>query len=287
MKHLKKFVKRSKFLLAVLSPLLKIRAYNRTHFPIDYIFSNILNESVTVKVNKIPGKFIIGTHSDILKKILIDKEYEPEIVKLILSNLDPDKDAINIGANIGLFTNMMATNLNDNSRVLAVEPTPNAYKLLEQNILLNNNQNKVVLFNGIATDKPGNYTINIVEGKEEYSSVGKLVHPSIKNQEFRSIDVKGETVDNLVKSNNINPGIIVIDVEGAESLVINGAIETLEKYHPIIISELNDNLLATLNTTSTEVIKILNNLNYSVTDSENNIPKLPFSGNIVATPKRN
>lgn len=286
MKHLLNFVKRSKFLLAVLSPLLKIRAHNRTHFPIDYIISNILNESVTVKVNKIPGKFNIDTRSHILRRILLKKEYEPEIVDIILRNLDPNKDAVNVGANIGLFTNLMASKLNENARVLAIEPTPNAFKLLEQNVVQNNNKNKVVLFNGIATNEPGNYKINIVEGKEEYSSVGNIVHPSVKNQEFRTIEVKGETVDNLVKLNSIIPGIIVIDVEGAESLVLKGSMETLEKYHPIIISELNDDLLKTLNTSSTKVIEILNSLNYTVTDSENNKPKFPFKGNIVAIPKK-
>ncbi len=154
-----------------------------------------------------------------MKKILLSKDYEPEIVDLILRNIDPDKDAINVGANIGLYTNFLADKISNNSRVLAVEPTPNAFKLLTDNLLRNNNS-KVVLYNGIATNVSGKYKINVVPGNEEYSSIGEIAHLSINDKDHIIIEVKGETIDNLVKKHNLNPGIIVIDVEGAENLCI-------------------------------------------------------------------
>jgi hypothetical protein len=94
--------------------------------------------------------------------------------------------------------------------------------------------------------------------------------------------VKGQTIDNLVELHDLEPGIIVIDVEGAEHNVLLGAIETLKKYSPVIITELDDNLLLKQNSDSIKVIKFLKKLNYEIVDSDNKIPGFPFMGNIIA-----
>ena len=58
--------------------------------------------------------------------------------------------------------------------------------------------------------------------------------------------------------------------------------ETIEKYKPIIISELNDDLLLKQGSSSKEVISFLKKLNYSVKEIENHEIVYPFSGNIIA-----
>ena len=281
---LKNFIKKKNFLYLLFLPFLKIRRLYLKPLdkPFEQIFSNVKGGNVIVGLNNIQGSFEIDARSHILKRILLSKEYEPEIVSLILKNINPSHDAINIGANIGLFTNLIANEINLNNKVLAIEPTPNAFKLLEANIEHNSNSIKTLTYNGIATDKAGDYKINTIPGNEEYSTIGKMVHQSVKNKMHLSIEVKGETIDNLVVKNNLKPGIIVMDVEGAEFLVLTGSIETLKKYHPTIITELDDNLLSQQNFDSNQVIKFLKNLKYKITDSEGNTPNFPFSGNIIA-----
>ena len=281
---IKKFIKNNRFTSNLISFFLNKRSRfeNRQQTSWDTFYSNIIEGNLVVTLNNIYGKFEMDVRSHILKRILISKVYEPEIVDLVSKNIDPSKDAINIGANIGLFTNLIAYELNFNNKVLAIEPTPSAFKLLEANIERNGNSIKVLTYNGIATDKIGNYNINIIPGNEEYSSIGEMVHQSVKNKKHISIEVKGETIDNLVLRNNLNPGIIVMDVEGAEFHVLTGAIETLKKYHPTIIMELDDNLLCKQNSNSKQVIKFLENLKYNIIDSESNILDFPFTGNIVA-----
>ena len=60
----------------------------------------------------IPGIFEIDARSDILKRILIGKGYEPATISFIKKNLITDKDAINVGANIGIFTILLANLIN-------------------------------------------------------------------------------------------------------------------------------------------------------------------------------
>lgn len=252
----------------------------------DKLFSNVVGGSIIVNVNNIPGRFEIDSRSHILKEILTKKVYEPNIVNTIIKSTNVNQDAINIGANIGLYSCLLANLINSDKKVLAIEPTPGALQLLETNIKHNNNQNKIIVYKGIATDSPGLSKINIIEGKEEYSSVGDISHFAVEMEKPISMDIHGETVDNLVARFNLQPGIIVIDVEGYELQVLNGAIETIRKYKPIIISELDDKLLKNLNSTSFQAVQLLEKNGYSVTGLDNRKVSFPFEGgNVIASPK--
>ncbi len=279
--RLKKIIKKNKPLFKVLSAMKNYSSIKYARY-YDTFFSSIVEGTIVVRLKNIEGEYEIDARSDILKRILIGKEYEPEISDLILKKINPNKDAINIGANIGLYSNLLAQSINLNNKVLAIEPTPNAFKILKNNIIRNNNEDRIITFNGIATDKEGDYQINIIQGKEEYSSMGELVHTSIKHKKATSVQVKGNTIDNLIKQHRIKPGIMVIDVEGAELSVLKGAVKTLKEFRPIIISELDDKLLTEQNSNSKEIIKFLESFNYQVMDIEGGTPDFPFEGNIIA-----
>jgi len=250
----------------------------------DKTISNIMEGSVVVNLKNIPGKYEIDARSHLLHRILISKVYEPAIVELIIKYTPPNKDAINIGANVGLFTNLIAIQISDNCRVLAIEPTPHAYGFLKRNIARNGNESKIILYNGIAIDKPGDYKMNVIQGKEEYSSIGKIVIPFREPQIYSTIDIKGDTIDNLVVKYNLIPGIIVIDVEGAEYAVLKGSVNTIKKYKPVIISEIVDLYLFEQESSSKLIIKLLDELGYRILNVENSEFNFPFTGNLIAIP---
>ena len=285
---LKSFIKNSKFFSFLLFPIIKLRSiYSMRYFrKFEELFSNVAGGSVVVTVSNISGRYEIDSRSHILKEILIKKVYEPDIVNLISQNTPVNKDAINIGANIGLYSILLAKLINTDKKVLAIEPTPGAFKKLEANIKHNNHCNKIITYNGIATDVPGLSKINVIEGKEEYSSMGVISHFAVEKENYISVDIEGDTIDNLVAKFNLQPGIIVIDVEGYEGQVLNGAIETIRKFKPIIISELDDKLLKNLNSNTFEIVQLLEVNGYNVNDTENNKLSFPFTGgNIIASPK--
>jgi FkbM family methyltransferase len=287
MKKLKYFIKNSSFLYSLLLPIIKLKRIKglRLFSNFDKLFSNVRGGSVVVSVNNISGLYEIDSRSHILKEILIKKEYEPDIVNVIIQNTPLNADAINIGANIGLYSNLLAELINNDKKVLAIEPTPGAFKYLEANIRHNNNSNKIIAFNGIATDVPGLSKINFIEGKEEYSSVGVISHFAVESEKFVSVEIDGDTVDNLVAKFNLQPGIVVIDVEGYEYQVLKGTVETLRKYKPIIISELDDKLLKNSGCNSSQVIELFEMNGYNVTDVNNSKVNFPFTGgNIIAFP---
>ena len=282
-RKLKKVIKRNTLLFSFVNNIVNYRSI-KLEKSYTSIISKMRGGNAIVKSNNIPGEYEIDIRSDILKRIVLTNEYEPDIVELIITNINPNKDVINIGANIGLYSNLAASKINGPRKVLAVEPTPNAFNLLKKNTLRNNNENKSILFEGAATDKDEDIEMNIILGKEEYSSIGKLVHDSVIKDKFIQVKVKGITLDSLVKRHEVEPGILIIDVEGAELKVLKGAVETLKKYNPVIISELDDALLFEQGSNSKEVIRFLEELNYTILDTLGHLPTSPFSGNIIAKP---
>ena len=107
-------------------------------------------------------------------------------------------------------------------------------------------------------------TINTIAGKEEYSSVGPIEHPSVRGQLTSSYIVEASKLDTLVETFGLNPGFVKIDVEGAEHQVFAGATNTLLKHRPVILSELTDSLLRKNGSSSDRVIAFLATLGYDV-----------------------
>jgi FkbM family methyltransferase len=242
--------------------------------------------SLVVRIPEFQGSFEFDYRSHILAKVLKTKRYEPDLVRLIYEYIDPDRDVIDVGANIGLYTVLFSKLISDNRKVLAIEPAPLALKFLHKNIKRNNTTETVIVFEGVAADAVGEYQLNVISGMEEYSSLGDIVHSSVRGKPYRPISVKGDTIDDLVDRFNLNPGFIKVDAEGAEHIVFDGAINSIGKYRPVILTELSDTLLSSFGTTSEVVIDQLRANGYNIIDvahPEASI-KIPFAGRILAIP---
>jgi len=260
------------------------RNQNGLNNTLDFFLSNIKSRKLILYLDEFNGEFEFDVRSDILRRYLIYGKYEPETISLIKQNLNANEDFIDVGANIGLFSIFASKLLDRKSSILAIEPTPNASNILTNNIKRNNLEGMILFFQGVVTDVEGTLELETIDGMEEYSSLGKIVQ--VNKGRRVHIQVVSNTIDKLVKIYNVHPGLIKIDTEGAEFRVLSGAIETIKKYKPTIISELCDDYLSTMNNTSQQVINLLRSLNYTVINLQTNNEeiKIPFRGNILATP---
>jgi FkbM family methyltransferase len=196
------------------------------------------------------------------------------VVEVIARHLDPARDAIDVGANVGLFTVLMARSLDESRRVLAIEPTKGALDYLRRNIERNHCTRKVAIFAGVAADQNGEFPISVIEGLEEYSSIVATPHHGPRAPD--RLLVPGETIDSLVQRFDLGPGFIKLDAEGAEYRILSGALHTLRTHRPIIVSELSEALLSASGATSRQVCGLLEAHGYLV--------KKFAVGQILATP---
>ncbi len=249
--------------------------------------SEILINEPLVYLKEYDGLFCINPKSDIFFRLVTYKSYEPDIARICLKYLDKEKDAIDIGANMGFYTVLFAKNLGMNRKVLSVEPSKNALKYLKTNIKENGVTGKVIIFEGAISDHPGRSEIKVIRNKEEYSTLGPMIHPSVKNGMYEKEIITTAILDDLVHNFKIEPGFIKIDVEGAECLVIKGSRTVLSEFRPIIVSELSDYLLKGNRSSAREVINMIKSFDYEIYDLATGLrnPTSIKFGDIICIPK--
>lgn len=149
--------------------------------------------------------------------------YQKDRLGLALPYIKNKEYAVDIGANIGIYTVNLANRF---INVFAFEPDKLNFECLRRNT---RSYSRVKRFNyaiGDCQDK-----VNLVQ---QGTSGGIFVSGSGSEIEQRTLD-----------SFNL-PGcsLLKIDVEGYEYFVVQGALETIKKYRPVIILEEKNFLLA-------------------------------------------
>jgi FkbM family methyltransferase len=265
---LRSAVHQSKSLRTLLYPLLTVRNTlgRRRAAPgnrVVDVLSMCLAEDPVISIPELPGKYAINCRSDIFRRIALYGIYEPELVALCRKHISPDRDIVDVGANIGLYTVLFAS-LAPTRRILAIEPTKGALVRLRRNLLINDIAARVDVFEGVVSEQAGELRLSVVLGREEYSTLGAMEHPSLGKAEVVTVSTTASTVDLLVKQRKLEPGFIKIDVEGMEHLVIRGMTEVLPKYRPIVLAELCDPLLRRNGSSAREVVSMMEALGYTV-----------------------
>ena len=227
--------------------------------------SEVLEEDPVVRLDAFGGAFALAARSHLFERVAAEGAYEPELAALCRRHLDPARDAVDIGGNVGFFAVLMAGAL-PGRRVLSIEPTPGAHARLVANVARNGLSERVIVFNGVAAEDASARTMSVIDGMEEYASLGALVHPSVAGVASRQVDVAARTVDALVAEHGLAPGFVKIDVEGAELTALRGARETLARHRPVVLAELSRPLLAAQGATPEDVLALFDGLGYTLSD---------------------
>jgi FkbM family methyltransferase len=295
---IKRIIQENEFLRILLKPIIRSNSIiknkkankNAKQFnsAFERIFSRLLPTPVLIDLFEFCGIFEIDIRSDLFRTIAFQGCYENDLLKIVSQFLDTKRDAVDIGANVGFYSVYFAKNVSKSCKVLSVEPIPKTFEFLKKNIERNNCVQEIILYNGALTDQVnGNVTLNTMDGREEYSSLGEIDKKYVKNSKVNQLKVQSTTLDDLVFQNNIKPGFIKIDTEGAEFLVLKGSLKTIQAYKPIIISELVDDFLKKMDHSAKDVIDLLKSYNYRIIDANTLTEKIsyPFIGEIIAIPR--
>lgn len=229
--------------------------------------ADVLAADPVVELKEFQGVFAIGARSHLFRRIIVSGCYEPVLADWFHSHIDPARDVLDVGANVGFYS-VLATRRLRTGRVWAIEPVDTAIQRLRENVAKNSVSNVVTVVKGVAAQSSGRATINIIPGLDEYSSLGNVVHRSVAHMDSESLEVAAFSIDDLVRREGIDPGIIKIDTEGAEEAVLLGSTHVLSTYRPIIMMEISRVLLEANNSSVAAVLSILNDQDYRIFDIE-------------------
>jgi FkbM family methyltransferase len=155
---------------------------------------------------------------------------------------------LDVGAHIGYHSLGFAA-LFPQAKVVAFEPNPANLERLQANLDLNTKQaEQVTVFPAALSDVEGTLTFRSSANVEDQTSSGGYLErgsPPLdegvyERAGFQRSEVPTYPLDRLVQEKGwTNIRVIKIDVEGAEHLVLTGALETLERDRPILLMEIH------------------------------------------------
>ena len=157
--------------------------------------------------------------------------YEP-ITSLVLRELArPGATFIDVGANIGFYS-LFLSSCEPQLNVIAFEPNPKNYRLLESNVSVN--ELRRIKCEPLAlSDADGPALLHL-----SASDMSASLHADFDFHPTKTVEVKTTTLDSyLARNKMLSPLVIKLDAEGHEESVLKGAQETLDSLHPDIIAE--------------------------------------------------
>lgn len=175
---------------------------------------------VNVNINESQGVhlYFFGEHN------------EPFAASLASELLNDGDISIDVGANMGSYTFVMASHVNSSGKVFAFEPNPTLFNNLKNSVALNQCQDFIFVDNRALYSNSGKKLKFYLSNNISNSGTSSLVNHGVFVEEENSIIVNTITLTDYFKEKGIEQcKLIKIDVERAEFDVLKGAIQLLEE----------------------------------------------------------
>jgi FkbM family methyltransferase len=182
--------------------------------------------------------------------------YEAHETDMVLRLMPASGCFVDIGANVGWYSILVAKAV-PGATVYAFEPIPSTYQLLMENILLN----------GAGEIHPHNFALGAAEDQLDFyfhpensdsaSQVNILGRP-----DAQKLVVPVHKLDDVASAENLTIDFVKCDVEGAELMVVRGALQTIKRDRPILFLEMLRKWSAKFGYHPNEIIDLLSALGY-------------------------
>lgn len=169
--------------------------------------------------------------------LLLDGYWEIWLTQFIARRLKAGSAAIDVGANYGYFSVLMADLVGPSGHLLCLEPNPAPFDFLQQSMAINGFTERSHLLMAAAGAVSRSGTLFVPQGEPKN---GTLVATDIAPQLTGglSMDVAIHRLDELWPADR-QLDFLKIDAEGAEEDVIEGMWPLIERWRPEMVLEFN------------------------------------------------
>jgi FkbM family methyltransferase len=192
----------------------------------------LLNPRITAGVRRAAGR--VGLEKPLMRayewrypaarRDRIDNE---RLRQLLAFSLAPDSNCIDVGCHRGDVLREMVR-LAPHGRHIAYEPVPASYEALAAEFP------DVDVRQAALSNEAGESSFTYVVDEPSFSGLRRRQYAGPRKLE--ELTVRTERLDDALPEGYV-PRFVKVDVEGAERLVFEGAIETLRRYRPIVFFE--------------------------------------------------
>jgi len=195
--------------------------------------------------------------NSVSEPMIRNREYEPEVTRVLRNVIRPGMTVLDIGANVGFFTALSADLVGSSGRVIAVEPNSENCRLILRTAEINQFDNVELLPIALAESNGWSHFVN------HLGSNGSLAGAS----ESELVGGWGQIVpvmrgDDLIKG---SIDVVKMDVEGAEARVVRGMAGLIEEHRPVVVTEASEEMLKRVSDCSlSDYLNWFQERNYSV-----------------------
>ena len=187
-----------------------------------------------VVVGRVLGKYkmFLGAEDiSLTPHLLLDGFWELWITQALARFIRPGMVAVDVGANVGYYTLLLADLVGERGKVWACEPNPTIFPLLAANVEVNGFAARTHTVNKAIADTEGQ-EVRLYIPKHHYGGSSIIAPPE---PDTAPTTVQTATLDSLLYT-DVPVDFIKIDVEGAERLVWEGMLQTIRSSEKIAIA---------------------------------------------------
>ena len=159
--------------------------------------------------------------------------YEPITRRLLQALVRPGDTFIDMGAHVGFFSIVIGLSV-PRVKVVAFEPNPSNFRMLEANVAAN--ALGIVCEPFAISDKGGTAILYLTESDMSASLMKDF--QAEDTQQIGSLNVPTTSLDGYIQGHPIDGGLVIkVDIEGHEPAFFRGAAETLARRKPDLVLE--------------------------------------------------
>ncbi len=173
--------------------------------------------------------------------ILLDGYWEIWLTQFCARNVRAGMTAIDVGANFGYYSVLLAELVGEKGKLIAVEPNPHAADFLKRSLDLNGftpRSQVVEMVLGGAGSSSASLFVRDHEPKNTTVVSAAFNAEIARQQGGYLIEIPSITMDALCNPHE-RIDFIKIDAEGAEESIFSAMRETIERHRPMIVVEFN------------------------------------------------
>ncbi len=169
--------------------------------------------------------------------ILVDGYWEMWITNVLLNVLKEGMTVVEVGANVGYYTLLVASKIGKHGKCFAFEANPEIFELLFRNVEVNGFLDRVILVNKAVANRTGWLKFHKYHRHMGSSSITLPDRRTLENilDDIEMIDVEVVSLDDYFSGKSVTIDILKMDAEGSEPLILKGARELLRCNSNLII----------------------------------------------------
>lgn len=185
---------------------------------------------------------ILGRHKMFLRTsdrgfachVMLDGYWEMWLTQFLASNVKPGMTVIDVGANFGYYTLLLADAVGEQGKVIAVEPNPDTVMLLQETMQLNGYANRTKIVPCALSHQAGTAWLFSPDGEPKNALlVGQSGLPGGTTNEVPTLTLDSIALD-LPKVD-----LVKIDAEGGERGIVAGMMQLIARDRPTLVLEFN------------------------------------------------